>query len=191
MATKNVKERNSILFVGRLDVKQKGVDLLIHALRYVQKEIPDVNLYIIGQGDSLGYLKNLTAELELGENIIFLGYVDENELTDMYSKCEIFVFPSLYESFGIVIIEAMSAGLPVVSYDLDCVSETLEDGKYGILVKKGGIKELADAIIRLLKDEELREYYSRMSIERSKSYTQVEVVRDIEKVYSVLCKEDI
>jgi glycosyltransferase involved in cell wall biosynthesis len=181
---KSAKERNSILFVGRLEVKQKGVDLLIHALRYVQKEILDVNLYIIGQGKSVGYLKNLTAEYELGENIVFLGYVDENELADMYSKCEIFVFPSLYESFGIVIIEAMSAGLPVVSYDLDCVSETLEEGKYGILVKKGGIKELADEIIRLLKDEELREHYSRMSIERSKSYTQVEVVRDIEKIYS-------
>ena len=183
---KTARERNSILFVGRLEVKQKGVDLLIHALHYAQKEIPDVNLYIIGQGDSLGYLKNLTAELELGENIIFLGYVDENELTDMYSKCEIFVFPSLYESFGIVIIEAMSAGLPIVSYDLDCVSETLEDGKYGILVKKGGIKELADEIIRLLKDEELRKHYSKMSMERSKSYTQVEVVRSIEKVYSNL-----
>ncbi|MCK4250889.1 glycosyltransferase family 4 protein [candidate division WOR-3 bacterium] len=180
---KTKKEKNSILFVGRLEIKQKGIDLLIHALHYVRKEIPNVNLYIIGQGNSLGYLKNLAAEYELRENIIFLGYVDDYELANMYSKCEIFVFPSLYESFGIVVIEAMSAGLPIVSHNLDCVSEIFDGGKYGILVKKGDVEGLADQIIKLLKDDELREYYSKMSLERSKKYTQVEIVRSIEKVY--------
>lgn len=180
---KSAKERNSILFVGRLDIKQKGVDSLIHALHYVQKEIPDVKLHVCGNGYSQDYLKKLVRVYGLEKNIIFHGHLDDEELTNMYSKCGIFVFPSLYESFGIVVTEAMSAGLPIVSYNLDCVSEILDGGKYGILVKKGEIKGLADKIIRLLKDDELREHYSRMSLERSKRYTQVEVVRNIEKMY--------
>jgi len=185
-----MKEKNSILFVGRLEIKQKGIDLLLHSLCYVREEISDVNLYIIGQGNSRSYLEDLTEELKLRENVKFLGYVDEDELADMYSKCEIFVLPSLYESFGIVIIEAMSAGLPVISNDLDCVSEILENGKYGILVKIGDIKGFADQLIRLLKDEELKNYYSRMSLERSKKYTQVETVKNVETIYVNLGQVD-
>ena len=187
---KKEKNPNSILFVGRLEVAHKGTDFLIKALYYVKDKIPAIKLYIVGEGSSLNYLKELVSEHGLEDNIIFRGYVNENQLTEMYSRSEVLAMPSLREGMPMVLIEAMSAGLPIVAFDIDCIAEALENGKYGILVKKGDVEGLADQIIKLLKDDELRAYYSKMSLERSKKYTQVEVVRSIEKVYLNLCYED-
>ncbi|CAD6492205.1 MAG: Glycosyltransferase Gtf1 [Candidatus Argoarchaeum ethanivorans] len=177
------KAHNSILFVGRLAVAHKGVDFLIKAMNYVVKEIPSAKLNLVGEGPSLNYLKELVSEYGLGNNIIFCGHIDEDQLFEMYFKNEILAMPSLREGMPMVLLEAMSAGLPIVAFDIECIKEALEDGKHGILVKKGEIKELANQIIRLLNNDELREYYSRMSLERSKRYSQDEVVRDIEKIY--------
>ncbi len=181
------KNPNSILFVGRLEVAHKGTDFLLKALYYVREEIPTVKLYIVGTGNSLNYLKKLVYEYGLGYNVIFCGYVPENKLIEMYSRSEILVMPSLREGMPMVLLEAMSAGLPVVAFDIGCIAEALENGKYGILVKKGDVEGLADQIIKLLKNDRLREYYSKMGLERSKRYTLANVVREIEEVYSNLC----
>ena len=183
------KNPNSILFVGRLEVAHKGTDLLIKALYYVKDKIPTIKLYIVGNGSSSNYLKELVTEYGLEDNVIFCSYVNENQLAEMYSKTEILAMPSLREGMPMVLLEAMSAGLPVVAFDIDCIAEALENGKYGILVKKGDVEGLADQIIKLLKNDELREHYSKMSLERSKKYTLANVVRDIEDVYSELIEE--
>ena len=177
------KEVDSIIFVGRLMCKQKGIDLLINSLPYVKKSIPGAKLHICGDGSDRKYLENLVSKKDLKENVVFHGHLDDNTLTKLYSKSHVFVMPSLYESFGIVIVEAMSAGLPVIAYDLDCISEILDNGKYGILVRKGEVNELADQIIELLKNDNLREYYSTMSMQRYNDYTQESVVERIEKIY--------
>ena len=183
---KEYKEKNSIIFVGRLEIKQKGIDFLIKSLAYVKEKIPEFTLHIIGEGISYKYLEELVLEYDLKDNVIFHGYIEENELIKMYSTCEIFVLPSHKEGMPMVALEALSAGLPIIAFDIEPAIEALDHGKYGILVKKRDVKGLANAIIRLLQDNELKEYYSKMSEIRSKRYSQTEVVRQIEKVYSNL-----
>jgi len=186
---KVAKERNSILFVGRLEIATKGIDLLIKALRHVQMEIPEVKLHVCGRGDdsSLDYLLKLVSKYRLEKNILFHGHLSDNELVDRYSNSEVIVLPYLAEgAVSYVLVEAMSAGLPVVAYDLDCFCEALGDGEFGVLVRKGDVKGLADQIVRLLKDAKLRGYYSKMSLKRSKEYSQETIVRRIEEVYSDL-----
>lgn len=187
------KERNSILFVGRLEIATKGIDLLIKALHYVQMEIPDVKLYVCGSGDekTKDYLLELVSRYKLQKNILFCGHLNDDALTDKYSSSEILAMPSLREGMPNVLREALIAGLPVVAFDIGCVKEALEGGKYGVLVKKGDIKELANKIIKLLKNDELREYYSKMGLEGGKKYTQAEVMRRIEKIYSDLMESKI
>ena len=84
------------------------------------------------------------------------------------------------------LLEAMSAGLPVVAFDIKPNVEALGGGKYGVLVKTGDVKSLAREIIQLLKSEERKAHYSKVSMERSKKYSQETVVRRIEEVYSSL-----
>lgn len=181
------KNPNAILFVGRLEVAHKGTDLLIKALYHVRDKIPSVKLYIVGEGSSSHYLKELVAEYGLEDNVIFCGYVTEKQLIEMYSRSELLAMPSHREGMPMVLLEAMSAGLPIVAFDIDCIAEALDGGMYGILVKKGDVEGLAEQIITLLKNNELRAYYTKKSLERSKKYTQVDVVRSIEKVYVKLC----
>ena len=186
------KERNSILFVGRLELATKGIDLLIKALHHVQMEISDVKLHVCGRSDdsSLDYLLKLVSKYKLEKNILLHGHLSDDELVDKYSSSEVIVLPYLAGgAASYVLTEAMSAGLPVVAYDLDCFCEALDDGKFGVLVKKGAVKGLADQIIRLLKDDKLREHYSKMSLKRSKEYSQETVVRRIEEVYSDITEE--
>ena len=84
------------------------------------------------------------------------------------------------------LLEAMSAGLPVVAFDIEPCVEALDGGRCGILVKKEDVKGLAEKIVELLRNKEQRVYYSRMSMERSRGYSQETVVRRIEEVYSSL-----
>jgi glycosyltransferase involved in cell wall biosynthesis len=182
------KRRNSLLFVGRLVIAHKGTDFLIKALRRVKKEIPTVKLHIVGEGDSLQYLEEIVSEYGLEKNVIFHGHIDESELIDMYSSSEILVMPSLMEGMPMVLLEAMSAGLPIIAFDIEPCVEALDGGKYGILVKTGDVKSLAQRIIELLKNGGQRAHYSRMSMKRSEDYLQETVVRRIEEVYSGLAK---
>jgi glycosyltransferase involved in cell wall biosynthesis len=182
------KDDNRVLFVGRLDIL-KGIEYLIESLYYVRKEIPEVRLSIVGTGDLMQHLKQLVSRYGMGENVTFEGHLDEDMLVNMYSKSEIFVFPSLTEGMPMALLEAMSAGLPVVAFDIGPCVEALDDGKFGVLVKKGDVKGLADQTIRLLKDGKLREHYSEMGLKKSKEYSQETIVRSIEKLYSDLVEK--
>lgn len=186
---KMAKERNSILFVGRLEIATKGTDLLIKALHHVQMEIPDVKLHVCGRSDdsSLDYLLKLVSKYKLEKNILFHGHLSDDKLVDKYSSSEVIVLPSLKEgAVSYVLTEAMSARLPIITFDIRPNIEALDGGKYGILVKKGDVKSLAQKIVELLKNKEQRAYYSRMSMERSKECSQETAARRIEKLYSDL-----
>ena len=179
------KDSNRLLFVGRLD-KLKGIEFLLESVSIVKKEIPGIRLSIAGSGSLLNHLKEMVSAYNIEENIKFEGHLGDEDLVNVYSKSEIFLFPSLWEGMPMALIEAMSAGLPIIAFDIEPCIEALDSGKYGILVKKKDVKSLAEKIIQLLRNDELRNYYSRMSLERSKEYTQKIIVRRIEEVYSSL-----
>ena len=160
-----LRDRNKngfdVLFVGRLE-KRKGVETLFKAIPIVLEEVPDARFYIVGSDTNLAsngrsYRKFLLQNLDkkYHKNVRFVGYVDDNELKDFYRNCDIFVAPSLYESFGLIYLEAMAWGKPVIGCDVGGVPEIVEDGETGILIPPEDENALAGAIIKL-KDEKLR-----------------------------------
>ena len=136
----------------------------------------------MGSGEYESRLKGLAKRLKLGKkNVQFLGFVPEKTLIELYSKSSIFVLPSYYEGFGIVLIEAMSAGLPLVSVRTGGATEVIEEGKNGYLVDYDNMHE---PLLKLLGDEKLRIRMGKESRKRvEKKYDWKKIAGDVIKVY--------
>ncbi len=159
----------SFLYVGRLASK-KGLFTLLLAFRYVKKEIPDAKLRIAGKGNLKTPLKSMARALGLGESIEFLGYVPDSKMNALFSSADVFVLPSSFgESFGIVILEAMASGTPVIGTRVGGIEEILGKGKYGILVPPAEPEKLSEVMIKLMKDEERRRILSKRGLKRVRS----------------------
>jgi glycosyltransferase involved in cell wall biosynthesis len=153
-----IKRKNTrLLFAGRL-VKQKGVISLLDALALVRKVMPDTELLLIGDGPLLHEIKERIRDLDLEQNVILTGGVKNSDLPELYATATITVMPSTdQEGFGLVIVEAMGCGCAVVASDLPAIHDIVQHGRNGLLARPGDSVDLADKIMRLLKDRELRE----------------------------------
>jgi glycosyltransferase involved in cell wall biosynthesis len=140
-----------ILTVARLSAneKYKGYDKVIEALPLVLKEIPDTKYILVGTGDDLDRIKKLIEDLNLKEYVILAGRVEE--ITDYYNFCDIFVMPSKGEGFGIVFLEALACGKPVIAGNQDGSRDAILDGELGILVDPDNIEEIAQAVVNVFK----------------------------------------
>jgi glycosyltransferase involved in cell wall biosynthesis len=148
-------ERPVLAHVGRLAF-EKNIDFLLRMLVRVKREIPDVLLVIAGEGPSRGRLENLTAELGLRDNLLFVGYLSrEGALEDCYCAGDAFVFASRTETQGLVLLEAMALGVPVVSTAVMGTREVLEGGQ-GSLIAAEDEADFASKAACLLADGELR-----------------------------------
>ncbi|KPK41742.1 MAG: hypothetical protein AMJ78_04645 [Omnitrophica WOR_2 bacterium SM23_29] len=138
--------------VGRL-VTSKGHRYLIEAMELVKKSVPDIKLFVVGDGFLRKKLDSMVKKLGLADNIQFLGVVDN--IAEFLSGIDIFVLPTLYESFGIVLIEAQACKKPVVVSDVGSIREVIKNGQTGLLVPPKNPRAIADAIIRLIRDKQL------------------------------------
>ncbi len=160
------KFENSLLFVGRLD-KRKGIDFLIKALPLVKKEIPNVKLFVIGSKKMPKNLENFIRKNGMEQDIELLGFVQES-LSEWYNHCQITTVPSVFEGLGIVALESMACGTPVVASDVDGLRSIIENNKNGILVEYNNKEELANQIVRLLKTPLLRKKFSKNGLKTVK-----------------------
>jgi glycosyltransferase involved in cell wall biosynthesis len=144
-------KQNIVLYVGRID-KRKGVDFLIRSMPFVRQQIADVLLLVGGKGSHLDKMKDLASRLNLDRNVSFLGFIPDEQLNSLYNQAQCVVVPSIFEGFGLTVIEALAAGTRVVGTDVDGIREILKDKDYGVLVKLGDCPALAGAIIAELKD---------------------------------------
>jgi len=149
------KEEILVLSVQRLVLK-KGIKYLLYAMSMVVKEDPNVKLVIIGEGPEKPQLIKLIKKMKITKNVKIAGFVGSEVLPKYYSACDIFVLHSLYEQFGIVLLEAMACGKPVVSTKVGAIPEIVENGKTGFLVDLKNPKQLSEAILKLASDENLR-----------------------------------
>lgn len=150
--------RRMLLTVGRLAASErmKGVDEVIQAMPKVIAEMPETVYVIVGDGDDRERLENLAAQHGLKERVIFTGKVSDEELTGFYKQCDVFLMPSRQEGFGIVFLEAMAFEKPVIGGNHGGTPEVIADNETGFLVQHGDVDALADRIILLLADDELR-----------------------------------
>jgi glycosyltransferase involved in cell wall biosynthesis len=139
----------------RADVKTEGLTWVIRACGELVRRGSPLRLVIAGDGRQRDKLQRLAAG-QLGERVIFVGKVPRNNMYRYYSACDLFVFPGIRESLGLVFLEAQSCGLPVVAFDNAGVPEAVKAGVTGLLVAAYAAKPFADAIERLLEDPELR-----------------------------------
>jgi len=177
-------DKNLILFLGSL-VPYKGPDVLLKALHLVKKEIPDVKLIFAGRGPMLTELRELSKKLDLDENIEFLGFVEES-LKPMYFKAsDIFCLPSttMLESFGIVNLEAMASGVPIVSSNFGGIPDIVKDGENGLLAKPGDVEDLSDALIYLLKNEDVRQKMGDDGLKKVERYSWRKIAEETEEIY--------
>jgi len=172
----------SIFFVGVLE-KVKGMDTLLKAIPFIKKSIPDIYVYIAGSGPLENKLKSLAKKLDIEENIKFLGFVSEDEKYAYYKSVDVCVFPSRYEPFGIVLLEAMACGKPVITSNVGGIPFVVEDGKTGLLFESENVEDLAEKIVILLKDEKLRRKMGDAGLERVKEFTWNKITEQTVEVY--------
>ena len=143
-----------ILYAGRL-VYEKGVQHLIAAMPKILANYHDAKLVIAGKGGMIDALKAQVDYLGLGNKVYFTGYMDHKSLCKLYKCADISVFPSTYEPFGIVALEGMLAGNPVVVSDVGGLNEIVEHGVNGMKSYAGNYNSIADSILTLLFDHNL------------------------------------
>lgn len=175
-------EGSDLIFAGRL-IKEKNVDILINSISRIKEKFPDIRCLIIGDGPEREKLEELTVGLQLTDNVVFKGFMENyDDLIGYMKSSKVFVLPSIREGFGIVVIEANACGLPVVvvDHEMNAATDLVVDGVNGI---KSGLEvdEMADNIIKSLDNSgKCRE----KCIELSRKYDWNKIVDTLEKVYN-------
>ncbi len=141
-----------ILTITRLsDAEQyKGYDQIVRALPEIRQHFPDVRYILGGRGSDRPRIERLINELGVAENVILTGYVPDVELCAHYNLCDVFAMPSKGEGFGIVFLEAMACGKPVLAGNKDGSVDPLLNGEIGLLVDPDDVQEIANALIAIL-----------------------------------------
>lgn len=133
--------------------KDKGCDKVIEAMPKVIKVFPNLKYLLVGDGGDIFRLKKLTRELGIEDYTIFTGFISAENLLDYYNLCDLFIMPSKQEGFGMVFLEALACGKPVIVGNQDGSKEALLNGKLGILVNPDEINQLEKAMVKILKGE--------------------------------------
>lgn len=163
-----LKEKN-IAFVGRIEIENKGIDFLVE----LASKIPhDWTISIAGSGSKKNLLefRKLIKQYNVADKIVFRGPLKGANLLKHYLDSSIYVMTSRWEGWGLVLIEAMSFGLPIIAFHNSGADEVLSGGKYGILVENGNVDELNKQVGTLINDREKLEYYQQKSLKRVKDF---------------------
>jgi phosphatidylinositol alpha-1,6-mannosyltransferase len=168
-----------LLTVARLDTSEryKGIDTVIQTLPRVLTTLPDTQYIIVGNGDDRARLEALAQAVGAAEHVFFAGVQGSDELIKYYEVCDVFVMPSRAEGFGIVFLEAMAFGKPVIGCNCGGTLDVIRDGVFGFLVRYGDIPGLASRILSLLQNESLRQQMGqagRQYVEKNFSFAQLQ-----------------
>lgn len=179
----------NILFVGRLE-KQKGVDYLIRAYKRVRQEVPNSRLIIVGPGTRLRgkYEKEV---LRSGlKDVIFVGGKPQSELPQYYKTADVFCAPATgLESFGIVLLEAMAMGKPIVATNIEGYNSVMTHGVEGLLVPPKNEEMLAQALVSLLTNESLRQEMATKARLKAMEYSWEHIAQRVLNYYARILSE--
>jgi phosphatidylinositol alpha-mannosyltransferase len=174
----------NILFVGRME-KRKGFDYLWKAYRLVKREMPGTRLIVVGPGVRLRNKYEKRISRSSLADVVFTGYADYNDLPRYYKTADIVCFPNTgWESFGVVLLEAMSIGKPIIASAIDGFTSVLSDGVEGIAVPPRDTPRLAEALSKLIRDENLRREMGARGKPKAQQYDWSLVAHQVLDVYA-------
>ncbi len=170
IAEKANLEEHRVISVGRYEY-QKGLDRLINVWAFIAHQVPDWSLHIFGEGSLRPLLTKQIRDLNLEKSVFLDGA--SNDIGKELLNSSVAIFTSNYEGFLMAIVEAESAGLPVVSFDTPCgPKDIIRDGEDGFLVKNGDIEGLGKRLLLLMQDDKLRKEMGEKAFENSKRFTK-------------------
>ncbi len=174
--------RRNILFVGRYSEPRKGFRYLVRAMPMIRGQFPDARLIVVGQGNAARYERFL--EQHGITDVVFAGFVDSETLPRYYASADVFVAPSTgRESFGLILLEGMASGKPVVASAIPGYSAVIRNGIDGMLVEPKDAQALALAIVRVLADADLRNQLVASGREHVKQFSWEVVANRLLEVY--------
>jgi len=176
-----------ILYVGTIEPRKNIVNI-IRAFKTIVAKNPNIKLVIVGKkGWLYDEIFNEVRNLSLENNIIFTGYVSDEDLPAFYKNAILFIYPSKYEGFGLPPLEAMSFGCPVITSNISSLPEVVGDA--GILVNPGSVEEISDAMNSILLNNDLRNDLSERSLKRAKMFSWDITAKATLKVYEDVFRE--
>lgn len=176
------REKGLVLYCGRL-TGQKGVEYLFLAAKDVIKVKRYAKFVIIGKGHIEKQLYNLAELLDIKDHVHFKGFIPAERICQYYKKAEVVVIPSVYEPFGITVLDALEAGAPVIMTKNAGIGENLKDKIHVLKVPERNSKSLADAIISLLDNDGLKKRLSENGKEASRKYCWKNIAANTEDIY--------
>ncbi|NQU36746.1 MAG: glycosyltransferase family 4 protein [Actinobacteria bacterium] len=180
----------TLLFLGRIDESRKGLAVLLAALPAVLEAFPDLELLVAGPGDIDGVRDSLPSSV--AEHVRFLGLISEEDKVRAFKSADVYVAPNTGgESFGIVLLEAMASGTPVVASDIDAFSQVLESGEAGALFANESASSLATNLIELLGDDDRLAQLRLEGYRRAHEFDWASVARDVVRVYEAVIQPGV
>jgi phosphatidylinositol alpha-mannosyltransferase len=175
---------NTLGFIGRFDEPRKGLAVLLAAIPKIAYKVPNLRILVAGPGNASDFEKLVPPELR--ERITFLGRISEIEKAQFFKSVSLYIAPNTGgESFGIILAEAMAAKTPIVASDLAAFTKLLDNGIAGALFASENSDDLADTIINLLDNQEMREKIAIAGYEKAKSFDWDSVGDQILSVYEM------
>lgn len=166
-----------LLNVGRL-ARQKNQSILLEALLH----LPEAHLLLVGDGELKSALQKKVVELQLEERVHLLGELESQDVLALLAACDVFVFPSLFESMGMAVVEAMASGLPIIASDIPAMREVL--GEAGILVPLDSAEKIARAIRQILDSSERADRMRKLALERAQIFSLEKMVNSYEELFA-------
>jgi len=180
--------KQNILFVGRFE-KRKGAKFLLRAIPYIREKFPQTRFLFVGEGRLRGGFQKFVEKHDW-QDVVFTGYVSDEDLPRYFASAHVFCSPATGgESMGIVLLEAMASGKPVVASNISGYATVVNPGVDGLLTTPRNSEELAWAIEYLLENEPLRQQFIRAGLQKAREYAWSRVAECVMDYYYELLDE--
>lgn len=179
------KDKQIISYIGRVDA-EKHLYVLIEAFKIILDNGHDAHLVVVGDGTDKLNLELLAEKYHLSDKVTFTGKVSDEDLLDLHKVGTVYAMPSPAELQSIATLEAMASGKPVVAVDAGALSELCQNGRNGFLVSKDDYNAMADALLKILVDSDLRDRFVHQSLEIAKDHDLNTTLETFEAIYESL-----
>lgn len=180
----------NMVHFGRISF-EKNIDIILDAFKIVLENLPYCKLTIVGKGPALKSLIQKAKSLQLNNKIHFTGYVSEDKLHNILCSSDLFVTASPIETQGLVILEAMAVGLPVIGPNSLAIPEAIKHGKNGFVFQNHNVSQFAEQILSILENQNLKKTFGENSRKYVSKYDLKLVVKKLEEIYHSITKGDI